>query len=771
MAGVQFDASGLEPFQFDNVAQRWASGPSVQEARLGVQGGNSQGRGIAAAEFMQPSMGPNTVLPDFVNKLMGDQIEAAKQDKFFQGFAEARAGKTVAEINRDTPWFAKLFGQTNYEAGASVYNAQAAVATMTQQMHENMDELKTKTPEEMGKWMSEKQREMQTGDVFADVALNKALVENSGPLLDAQAKAHFAWQQDNIVKSQLENGMAQARNYEASTRNAWQWGKDHPNEQPDAYQQQERERLMLDAFGIQEGQTLDSAVNFIGQWSEKAAREGLWHSIDLMQSTGLYQQLPTEAQEKIEKRMAIAQNKWLANMEGTDDAKEAYMIRAEGAAGVVSPNKLYENMSDFNKMWKAKYGIAVPYFDNKEMQSAVTGNAKLVFDAHQRLLDEDARAREKAQTKLEKEAAEARTDASYAQMAGKGELGIAMQLSNSDKKRADAALGAIIDRDPEAGLMAVRANFVNPRGRFVSDVLKSNMQNAVSAGAGLHINDAVRKAHQQWSAMFYSKGVGGIDDGVGPAMANEYMGQYADKMYAYDFMVKNGVDEDSAYQKTFGSEAEFGEGDLREGQGYKINNDALNAAVAQISPSAFMSWFGGNDPISPSSQKLIAHYASQDFGRMLKQSPHLDPKIIATQAVHNFVNGGGEIAGKYAWRNNRGQKGIAQTLGIPNDLFGDIFDDTLTNKLRKSGLKVDSGTNFEIIRHGGSNVRLTVIGYDTDGTSKAVQLEDKDFEQMKVESATRKKLGGFNTREEFDRAHPTRKIGGLTVPITTGTKL
>lgn len=745
------------PFNIQRPTTEVRSNAQAAAPNVGVQGGNSRGAAVEASDWGSTG-GPSNAIPEFLGRIFAPRLEAVKRDRMFQGFALARSGMSVEEISANTPWFARTFGQTNVEAGATIYTARASAAELAAEMNSNMDELRTKTTEEMGQWLNDKSAALLTGDLLADAVIQKEFLEQSGPMMDMHTKARFAWKQQQASDAQYNNILSQARAYESGTRMQWAYGQQHPDEKPDPLRTQERERLFGDAWQMPQGQTLESYIGTVEKATEAMAREGNWHSIGFIKNSGLYEQLPTENQERIEKRLKTAESRWLQNLEGSPDMQEAYQIRASGAAGVVSPAQLYEQMSAFNRKFKSRYGFDRDYFDDAELKGAITQNAGLVFQAHQRLLTDAAAQERKAKDKLEKDQAEAYTDASYAKMAAQGSLGIASIMSDYDQKRADLAMTSLLELNPDAGFQALKLNFVNAKARWTSPLVKDQIKNRVTGGAGFALNDGITQSYAMWQKMFYMRNPDGSEDGTGMAMANEYFGEFADDMFAYDQLQKAGVRPEDAYQKVFGPEAVYGAGDLRGGEGNTANRTALQSAVSEISPGFWQQMFGAEE-ISESSKSLIAHHASRDFERMLKQAPHLGPTLIAKQSVQRFLSSGGEIAGKYAWMNGPKQRHLADSLRIPKDIFGGVFDQAVTNRMRKAGLAVDSTTAFEIIRvpDDKDGPRMLITGYNADGVMKAINLTAKDFNEFRNAYAEK-----YKTFQNF-------KPNDVQAPITAPT--
>ncbi len=719
------------PFQFDASVQTHQNASQGFGPVLGVQGGNSKSGVIAAYDSSGFSAG-NNFMPEFFGKLLGPQIEAAKRNQFYQGVAAARAGKTVQEIKSKNNWFSNLFGETNYEAGATAWTASAATAEIANEMNANMDVLKTKTPQEMGQWLNEQSSKRMTGDVLADAVIQKSLLDQAGPLFETQAKANYLWKQEQLGTLQYDNSMSQARTFQSGMTLEWQLGQDHPDQQPDPMARAERERLLLEAFQPPAGQGYESYVGSLNRFVQGAAREGLWHSIGFLRQTEFYQKLPPEVREKMEKEVTTQQNRWQQRRESSDELVEAYQIRAMGAAGMMSPNELYSAMVAFNRKDQARTGMDVPYFSNAEIQSAVTGNAGLVYQSHQRQLDVAQRAREKAQDKEEKAMAEAYTDAMYAKQGAQGTLGVTALMPNYDKTRAEQVMFQLIEQNPTAGANALHMNFVNPK-RWTSDTLRTQMIERSKAGAGIAYNAVVDQAYGVWQSMFYLNS--GVDDGSGAAMAQHYFGEEAQRMFEFDKLVKGGMAKEDAYRLTW---APGGTGDMREGslgrKGWEKDGwDALRVAAGKLDQGFFQKFTGGTN-LSEAVVDQLAQRGSRVYSQLAAQKPHLTQAQLANQSIQTVLAAGTEVAGdKYLWDNMPDQRKVSDQLGIPNDVFGKVFDMAVTNRLRKAGLKVDSGSRFEIIRIGDDKdgPRMMIFGYDKTGTRVPTTLNAADFNEFR----------------------------------------
>lgn len=723
------------PFQFDTAATQLVNNSTPTVTQLGVSGGESQG-GVVEASRWGGQSAPDSSIPDFFRRMLEPRQAAKRQKAFYEGAAQARAGRTMQEINKDVPWMARIFGPTNYQAGAAVFTGQAAAAELTREAMENMDDLKTFTPQQMGDWLSERARKATTGDVVADAAIQKALFEQSGPLMELQTKHAMAWKQTELGRTQLEAWMSGARLHQATARGLWQFGKDNPNEPPNEMAIKENDRLLFEAMQPPDGQEFEAFVDNFGKMAEQAGREGLWHPLSKLMET-YAKELPSEKQVALEARLQTVKSRYLQSMQYDPSTEEAAKIRMANAAGIDSAETTVAKMLEFNKKFTASTGFPDPYFDNDEIEAAAVRSGTLVFQAHQNNLNRLAAEKERAATEAAKQAAEAAEDAKYAQAGMAGTLGVMSNLAHYDKVKAESAIMHLMAGNPAAGLAALKSNFDSAQQRWVSERFKEQIANRVASGAGMAWNESFDQTYKLWHSMFYMQDSNGLQDPSGMDMANVYFDKYADDMFMYDGLLKANVPPEAAYLRVFGPDSTFGSGDLRGGAGTKENEAALKEAATEFvndsnNVGLMKQWFGGST--SESAVEFIAHKAGRHFERLLKQTGgSMTPKQLAGASIRWFQSNGGEVAGKFAWMNSPQQKPLSQTLGVPADVFGAVMDEVVTNRMRKAGLSVDSAARFEALRipDDAAGPRMVVMGYDKDGAMKLITLSGKDFDALK----------------------------------------
>ena len=135
--------TGLPVFQFEpQVTEGGGVRASGAAPTLGLQGGNTTASVQLYADTTD--IGAGSRLPEFLDSVFADKINAVKQQRAWQGFIEAAAGKTAREIADEQPWYSNLFGPTPYELGAQTFTIQKAGSDYEQAVVTTIDELRRK---------------------------------------------------------------------------------------------------------------------------------------------------------------------------------------------------------------------------------------------------------------------------------------------------------------------------------------------------------------------------------------------------------------------------------------------------------------------------------------------------------------------------------------------------------------------------------------------------------------------------------------------------
>ena len=736
-------------FMFDAPKPTAVNRAQGTVGRMGVVGGNSKG-GFSAAPDYAPGNGPDNAIPEFFNTLLGPKVAAAKRDRFYQGFAAARSGKTLDDIHKDQPWFARVFGDTEFDTGAAVFTASASTAELTRQMFENMDELKTKTPEEMGQWMNEKSQSMLTGDVMADAVIQKSFLEQSGPLLDAQSKANYAWKQETLATGQYNNMMSQARTYNESTAGAWKAGAAEPNSQPDPAKQAERERLLFDAFIQPQGQNEGSYRANLEQFASGAAREGLWHALNAMQETGLYQKLPPDEQDKIEKRIDAARVKFQTRkLMDPDIAKRISQVTFQAARGVIAPQTVFDAFDDINRQYMASTGDTLPLVPMSKYEGTAASAGGAALRIYQSQLDHANRLQEQAAardaTQAMKTQANDVLNKVVTQAVSGHYVGALVGQPGITKDMVDNTMNAVLSQQPERSAEILTQALFFPNGNYKSEKIANQIQNSVQQSAGAEWTPAFEKQYALWKSMqTYQFEVPADRAGEEPhedvtsgrATAQIYFGDYNAPMETYDHLRAAGSDQQIAYKRAFGEGVTSGMWSLRSTDPTKLAE--ARSAITDAVSDQNAGWMHPFTPdMSESTKAIVANAASKYFMDLTGRDQGVSTKDAALMSINMLKANGGNFANRYFWQDSPGQdrawisigKVTGSPKGLGEDLFVRGFDEVVTNKLKRNGIEVSGDTSLSVLRlpDDTNGPNFAIIAHDGKGQEKTITLSGKDM--------------------------------------------
>lgn len=765
----------LPQFQFQTtiVAPAAISGGGAAPA-LGIQGGGAKA-GIQLFTQGIPDGAGDASLPAFLAQQFEPAMQKARQERYWQGFTEARAGKSMQEIHATTPWFAKVFGPTSYELGGEMYGVQAAVSGFATEFQRRLPELRQMTPEEVGVAFNEISQAAMTGNQFTDALIQKNLMENAGPAMDQYYKARYAWQQEELSKAQNKAWLAAGAAFQETMANDAKLGRDHPGQAPDPEQQREAVRIFLQSFQSPATQNPESYLKNILTTVDQMADAGQWYSIRALEASGLFGAMSPEDQDKLQGRIDRARTKYKRTLANGPLMRPIAQLFSAARAGAVSAEQFVNGGMEINAQYAALTGDDTGLFDQADFIRGAESSAGAYYSMWERQMNRMESQREKAITAQEKEQAEARNDAALAAAVTTNSLGTVSKMKSVAADDADRAFNSVVDSSvapggpwvpQNLGEVAVGNYAVTSAGKepFVSERMKTRLQAQVTNSAGEEWTDGFEAAYQNWQNIRYhtiERENGEQDRSSGLATAIEYYGPYAQRMQNYDDQRKAGVDRETAYRRTFGNEASFGQGDLRgiDSAATREARKSLDAAVSKINPSW---WQLGSDSMGGSATNVVTAAASRYFEQIKLNDPAIGDTDAAQQAIQMAQANGLEISGRYAWQNIRGQKTLAAEAGMEKSMFERAFEQSLTNRFRAQGISVAKDTSVSIIRIGNdaAGPRLMATAYK-DGVRKTIFLTGADLKKLRDDQAQRDRNRATQTDTSADR--PDIEAGGFSV--------
>lgn len=765
----------LPQFQFQTtvVAPASISGGGAAPA-LGVQGGGAKA-GIQLFTQGIPDGAGDASLPAFLAQQFEPAMQQARQERYWQGFTEARAGKSMEEIHATTPWYSKVFGPTSYELGGEMYGVQAAVSGFATEFQRRMPELRQMTPEEVGIAFNGISQAAMTGNQFTDALIQKNLMENAGPMMDQYYKQRYAWQQEELSKAQNKSWLSAGAAFQETMANDAKLGRDHPGQQPDPEQQREAVRIFLQNFQSPASQNPESYLKNVMTTVDQMADAGQWYSIRALEASGLFNAMSPEDQDKLQGRIERSRAKYKRTLANGPLMRPVAQLFSAARAGAISADQFVNGGLEVNAQYAALTGDDTGLFDQADFIRGSESAAGAYYSMWERGMNRLDTAREKAITAQEKEKAEAANDAALAAAVTTNSIGTVSKMKNVSSDDADRAFNTTVDASVAPGGAWVPANLgevtvgnyaVVSAGKepFVSERMKTRLQTQVLNSAGEEWTDGFEAAYTNWQSIRYhtiERENGEQDRSSGLATAIEYYGQYAPRMQQYDDQRKAGVDRETAYRRTFGNEASFGQGDLRgvDSAATREARKQLDGAVAKLNPSW---WQLGSEAMGSSATNVVTAAASRYFEQIKQNDPAISDTDAAQQSIQMAQANGLEISGRYAWQNIRGQKTLAAEAGMEKTMFERAFEQSMTNRFRAQGISVAKDTSVSIIRIGNDaqGPRMMATAYK-DGVRKTIFITGADLKKLRDEQAVRDR--NRSTQTDATEARPDVDASGFSI--------
>lgn len=661
-------------------------GVSAQAPVMGVSTANNAPQSAYVASGadafrngMDASFGEG--LPSFVNELFADNINAAKQERRFEGFTRAIEGATQEEIRAEQPWYTKLFGPTDYEMGAERYETLSKVADIQNDFLTRMPELRTKSPKAISDMLSQTMKDSMTGSPFADSVMQKSLMEAAAPLIAQHTKEHEAWNQANMDNLSITTARKAMASYQNLMSQAAMLGKDEPMDQAALENLGMARAAIFEPLMPGKNQSIERTTRVMRTVLRDATQDGNLYGANAIIETGFLNQLDEKTRSEFEEMITRGEEKFRTRFATEDEefVKRYAMYRAGISQGKGGEPSLREGQ-ELNRYYKSKTGSSVPVLKDDQLAAGAGDSMKNWLSDYNRVQDRqwsrEDRAADRAETERLKAEAEDRNIMALTQAVAGGGAGAAKRMANVS--------GSDVDR---AGLQNYRqALTTNPalaRGQLVwnfstrdSDInpeIQKDIQQGVNMAIGEESNDAFIREYGAWRALVESKGmivdprtgqVDESDDSAGPATAAAYYGQYHDLFKQYDQRWRSGMDRNLAYRSTFGNAAQDGRIDMRgvDSSETKQNVKEMRAALDELDDGTMQRWFGNGYSLHPSARLEMAEIAGRDFGTLGGMG--LLPKDKARQAVNLRKSAGGvEFGGAVFWRNAPGQQSVGKYLG------------------------------------------------------------------------------------------------------------
>ncbi|WP_029868156.1 hypothetical protein [Sphingomonas sp. UNC305MFCol5.2] len=720
-----FAFEGAKPSQ----ARPAANGAS---ARAQIVGGQSGGGVVVAG----PQTDPGPVagqLGQFFEGLMQPYIERKQSEKFFEGFTMAQEGIALEELNNSDSTVKTIFGPTAFEQGAQFFTAKTTLDQWTQDRYADMDRLKTLDPKEAAKELAATSRSLMTKDPFANQMIQAGLIEATGPLMNAVAKARYAYGQEQAINAWTASGKSGAGALQAAA--SAQAVTAGPTEGPSSALIQQSQAFlggMVKPEGMDDETYRKGLYNFM----RGAMQDGNFYAVSLMRKAGIDKIFGEDEQVKL------------------DDAQHRYGQRAMEDASI---SLLVEDMADYEE---ARATSSMSSLDATNRLMAMNAKVKRFTGLEEDLFDfTDMKGETRSLMELavanwwrKKQRDWQKEDRAYARQT-------AIEVAERDNREAAAASGmAWASGDVEAaiaqGIEAKHFNRLALRdfrngdyrglaraftvGHYTSTAVKNDIQGAVKGSLEEQYGKNFGRAFQTWQGMMQ----------VNPGMTSEYYGEYHEKMRAFGTLAKT-VGPEAAYRQAFGDPARYSSATVP--PALRKEADEAVAAAVMSKQSAWYNPFGTR--YSPQAIRVMQNLVRERVALGLQNSD-TPSSTLAPEAMNAALSDGSlQVAGGEAWRAAPGTKPFRVQLGLQQDEADAVFRAQVDFRLRRAGSKsgINSTLDINYIDMPNGQKALHVIGRDREGNSRNILIPMQAFREEHAQRLRNNRPLSATEREKMRR--------------------
>lgn len=491
--------------------------PTSQPKGMSVSGvSNGQPRMDPREAYKPVKQDPTAaLLLKAAEEVLAPRIKEEQNRAFVQGIHRAMNGEATAEIAKEQPWYARIFGDTPMVEGARAYEASAKVNEVVARETAGIDQIKHLPPDEAAKHFSKLIDGQMTGDPSTDALVAKSMVDQLPGLMKAQAKAHYGYGQRKAMDA-LSKNMATAG--DALQQAGQQYADGTINDADFAARKAAMVSVIMPPDGINE----ENFAKTLTANLRRHAERGNFHAINAVRESGGFGALTPEQANSVEAAIMSAATKRRDNYAFQFMGQIAELRSdSEALPAGMTPAMIADRYKKMNDAYQKLTGSPVGLFSSDEMANGVKG-------AFNFLKREEAAAAARAETLASKEATAAAKQLAAAEQAlavdrliAFGQVNDALRLPGVSKDEVDTAWKQRFASDTKSGMDLLRNSF--QKGAYVNPQVRDSFQELLRGSEG---RDAPTGDFFQGVALYES-----LKGGTGAgALADAYFGDYAPKI-------------------------------------------------------------------------------------------------------------------------------------------------------------------------------------------------------------------------------------------------
>lgn len=701
---------------------------------------------------------PDSNLPEFLQELAAPQTAKLKQQQMWDGFVAARAGKTMDEIAAEGPWYKKVFGDTNYEIGASMYNTFSQVNEMETDLLKRMPELRQLPPEAMAKEFNDLATSRMTGNGFADTVLQKTFMERAGSLMDLHTKERTAWQQQELVKAQYAANSTASTGYNELAKRASMLGGSRPMDESETEKLTQAQLGFLDGLSPSRYQADESYKAAITAFYRGAADRGEWHSLKFLNSKGVLNAIDPDGQLGIASYVKQKQDQYKGDwLDANPQAAEQMALVSLYAAEGIGAKPTQAMMTELNQKYAAETGSEAPLYSGQQMMSGMAQSAGAHIRAQEAVINARKAAEKSALTDQQKLVAQEEDIRGGIEAFKRGTYSQTINVPGVDKELMEAnvvnAWNQTAAKDPGVAYSQLVWNANTGRGAVLKGVA-DQLQTTARAVLRDQPNTAAAQLYQQWKQIKQTTAAridinGNPVQGrlTGSTTAALYFGDGVNSFFnKLESLEAGGVNFELAYEVARGEittddPTKFDADSRKESEATQAR---VTDAIAKLNPK-YLGMFGNKlgDTGRAAYARAIVRSVS-DSGGLLDTSA----EGLQAAATHAKLAYGLEDAGKYAWENGRDDEGrVIQGVGawlgfMDTKETGPAIEKAIDTALRRVNIEPTTSLKADVFRMKDSETGEPVLYVNAVGEKgwKVVPVYGKDIRAEYEKRAAQQRL-------------------------------
>jgi hypothetical protein len=566
------------------------------------------------------------------------QQRLMQQQSFFTGMQRAMAGEAVADIAKEQPWYATLFGEADVTEGARAYAASAKAQEAIGALEDDMPNLRKLGPQEAQQAFLKVINGTATGDIPTDAALMTTFTQHMPALMRRQTKEHWGWKQEQAVASESEAFRAGAD----LLQNAGA-GLAAGTTTREEYQGiiENFKMGVIPAAGRDEKGYKENMTANLAQW----AAQGKFHAVNALMESGFGDVLNAEQLTKITKAQEAGESRTRSrySMDHSDELARIKAMAEKPIEGTTTTD-LANRIDALNKGYQDLTGSRLPLIGPEERSGYLSRNAVAISRERDRQYDKAyTAAMRSGQGALKAQADEDKQNVLRV-AAARGDLGVVHGATRDERNKAAEEIYQQLDQ-------AGRVKFLtqNMGTDYVVDTIKNKLNGSITAAlTSGQIDQTWMTAWDGYVALRQEN----------PSVADAYYSDHKHRLEGMYNDVQAGLTMEGSFRRWFTGPA------ARKNLS-KEDAKTVTAAIDSEFNSYIPEWMGGNEKLKPGQNYRIMAEIGPDAERMAA-STNGDIKLAVNRTIRSARQNGMEVSGGYVWQNAKGQQSLQQYLTGPN---------------------------------------------------------------------------------------------------------